>query len=143
MYYSMTRRENGGKSASILNLHTRGRWVVCFKPRLYYSKQTALGTHWRRGDVPCKDVLEKRKFSEKIKSLSAQTQPNSIYYIELHVSTYLRSIRNKQTIMQNNPQSYIYTDFIPTCFNGHAIIFRAYKALQVPKASRSINIHTS
>jgi hypothetical protein len=25
MYYSMTRRENGGKSASILNLHTRGR----------------------------------------------------------------------------------------------------------------------
>jgi hypothetical protein len=27
----------------------------------------------------------------------------------------------------------IYIDIIPTCFNGHAVIFRGYKVLQVPK----------
>jgi hypothetical protein len=42
--------------------------------------------------------------------------------------------------MHKNPQSYIYTDLIPTCFNEHAIIFRGYKVLQVPKASRDLNI---
>jgi hypothetical protein len=42
--------------------------------------------------------------------------------------------------MHRNPQSYIYIGFIPTCFNGHAIVFRGCKVLQVPKASRSVNI---
>jgi hypothetical protein len=42
-------------------------------------------------------------------------------------------IRNKPKIMHRNPQSYIYIDFIPTCFNGYAITFRGYKVLQVPK----------
>jgi hypothetical protein len=32
-----------------------------------------------------------------------------------------------------NSQSYVYIDIIPTCFNGHVIIFRGYKVLQVPK----------
>jgi hypothetical protein len=35
--------------------------------------------------------------------------------------------------MHKSPQSYIYIDFIPTCFNGHAIICRGYKVLQVSK----------
>jgi hypothetical protein len=41
---------------------------------------------------------------------------------------------NKPTIMHKNPQSYIYIDFIPTRFNGHAIIFSGYKVLQISKA---------
>jgi hypothetical protein len=35
--------------------------------------------------------------------------------------------------MHKNPQSYIYIDIIPTRFNAHAIVFRGYKVLQVPK----------
>jgi hypothetical protein len=39
--------------------------------------------------------------SMKIKSVSVQTQLNSIYYIELHVSTYLRSSSGSQLVLKH------------------------------------------
>jgi hypothetical protein len=41
-------------------------------------------------------------------------------------------IRTKNNYAQKS-QGYIYIDIIPTCFNGHAIIFSGYKVLQAPK----------
>ena len=38
--------------------------------------------------------------SNKIKPISVQTQINSIYYIELHVSTYLRSSSGSQLVIK-------------------------------------------
>jgi hypothetical protein len=40
----------------------------------------------------------------KIKSLSAQTQLNSIYYTELHVSTYLRSSSCSQLVLKHTEE---------------------------------------
>ena len=39
---------------------------------------------------------------EKIKSVSVQTQLNSIYYIKLHVSTYLRSSSGSQLVFETH-----------------------------------------
>jgi hypothetical protein len=41
---------------------------------------------------------------QKIKSLSVQTQVDSIYYVELHFSTYLRSSRGSKVVFK----TYIY-----------------------------------
>jgi hypothetical protein len=44
--------------------------------------------------------------------------------------------------MHSNPKSYIYIDFIPTCFNAHAIIFTGYKVLQVSPEGDGMSTET-
>jgi hypothetical protein len=67
------------------------------------TKNLAAEIHFFRGfvgfrlmDNKCNETTGKNGI--KIQSISVQTQLDSIYYIELHVSTYLRSSSGSQFI---------------------------------------------
>jgi hypothetical protein len=85
-----------------------------------------------------KVMLFKMHLRPRIKSASDQIQLNSIYWVELHVLTYFRSLSctfpcNDDTILHKNPTNaptYVNATLLilnnPTCFSPQEAIFWEY-----------------